>query len=194
MRSALASFHADIDGRSCPPLIILCPPRSFSSVVCAMLGQHPELCGFPELSLFVADTVECMLSFHAQPRYGLWTAAECSPGLLRTLAQLHSGVQTRATVADALIWVRRHRHWDTHRMFSYLLGQVHPRHGIDKSPLTSLFPEFLQRGAGVFPPDSVYPPYPASHPVPSVHAGTIFPAAFAFLSRLAFGRRCPIFC
>src|SRR5579862_6331286 len=40
-----------------PPVLLLCPPRSFSSVVGAMLGQHPELYGFPELSLFAADTL-----------------------------------------------------------------------------------------------------------------------------------------
>jgi hypothetical protein len=32
-------------------MLILCPPRSFSSVVSAMIGQHPQLYGFPELNL-----------------------------------------------------------------------------------------------------------------------------------------------
>src|SRR5947209_5720522 len=39
------------------PVLILCTPRSCSSVVCAMLGRHPQLYGFPELNLFVFDTV-----------------------------------------------------------------------------------------------------------------------------------------
>ncbi|MEA3277491.1 MAG: sulfotransferase, partial [Pseudomonadota bacterium] len=39
-------------------LIILSPPRSFSSVVSTVIGQHPDLYGFPELHLFIGDTVQ----------------------------------------------------------------------------------------------------------------------------------------
>ena len=39
------------------PVFVLAAPRSFSSVVCAMLGQHPELHGLPETHLFVDDTM-----------------------------------------------------------------------------------------------------------------------------------------
>ena len=42
-------------------LIILCPPRSFSSVVAAMIGQHPELYGFPELQLFSDESMDTLL-------------------------------------------------------------------------------------------------------------------------------------
>ena len=30
------------------PLFILAPPRSFTSVVCAMIGNHPQMLGLPE--------------------------------------------------------------------------------------------------------------------------------------------------
>jgi hypothetical protein len=33
------------------PLIIHCPPRSFSSVLCAMIGMHPELYGSHRVSV-----------------------------------------------------------------------------------------------------------------------------------------------
>jgi hypothetical protein len=38
-------------------LLVLAPPRSFSSVVAAMLGQHPQMYGMPELQLFGAETM-----------------------------------------------------------------------------------------------------------------------------------------
>lgn len=132
-------------------VLILCPPRSYSSVICAMLGRHPELYGFPELALFVGDTLQDLLDFHAAHRSGLWTAADCSPGLLRALAQLLDGAQTPETVARARAWVEARRHWTTGRVCDFLLERVRPRLGIDKSPLTTLFPEFLNRAFDLYP-------------------------------------------
>ena len=34
------------------PLFLLAPPRSYTSLVNAMLGQHPQAFGLPELCLF----------------------------------------------------------------------------------------------------------------------------------------------
>ena len=39
------------------PLFILCPGRSFSSVVSAAIGQHPQLYDVPEIYLAIADSV-----------------------------------------------------------------------------------------------------------------------------------------
>src|SRR5262249_46194462 len=59
-----ADVMAEQDRPQLPaPVFILCPIRSFSSVACAMLGQHPELYAFPELRLFNADTVEGVMRF-----------------------------------------------------------------------------------------------------------------------------------
>ena len=59
-----------------PPLFILCPGRSFSSVVCGMIGSHPEMFALPELNLFCADTVGELLEMASRPgkrniRHGL---------------------------------------------------------------------------------------------------------------------------
>lgn len=40
------------------PLFILAPPRSFTSVVCAMIGQHPDMCGLPEVNLAIAGRMD----------------------------------------------------------------------------------------------------------------------------------------
>jgi hypothetical protein len=38
------------------PLFILAPPRSFTSVICGMIGQHPQMYGLPEVNLFAGET------------------------------------------------------------------------------------------------------------------------------------------
>jgi hypothetical protein len=116
-----------------------------------MLGQHPDLYGFPELALFVADTIAGLLDFHQAHQNGLWTAAPCSPGLLRALAQLEYGSQTPETVDQALHWVEARRNRTTRDVADYLLGRVRPRIGIDKSPLTAIFPEFMARDVAYYP-------------------------------------------
>lgn len=39
------------------PLFIVAPPRSYTSVVAGMIGQHPQAYGLPELNLSHADTL-----------------------------------------------------------------------------------------------------------------------------------------
>ena len=39
------------------PVFLLATARSCSSVVTAMIGQHPALCGLPELKLFASPTI-----------------------------------------------------------------------------------------------------------------------------------------
>ena len=44
-----------------PPLFILGSPRSFTSLVCAMLGQNPDAYGVPELNLFIEDNLKALI-------------------------------------------------------------------------------------------------------------------------------------
>jgi len=76
------------------PLILLCPPRSFSTVVCAMLGQHPELYGFPELNLFVVDTVKELLELDGS----------YSAGVVRVLEEVQP-----ASAEQAMLWLQVRR-------------------------------------------------------------------------------------
>ncbi|MBW4545811.1 MAG: sulfotransferase [Symplocastrum torsivum CPER-KK1] len=128
------------------PLIILCPLRSFSSVGCAMIGQHPEMYGFPELNLFVADSVEEMLLYYL--RQG---RPQGLHGLLRTLAQLHDGVQTETSIFKVRAWLQERMDWSTKKMFDYILERISPRIGVDKSPVTVMKPEFIERAYAMFP-------------------------------------------
>src|SRR5438552_2712037 len=119
------------------PLFILCPIRSFSSIVCTMVGQHPDLYGFPELRLFNADTLDGVLHFHEKmlaieestlhgSRDGVIAShilffklrgqrramtARFSDGLLRAVAELVCGGQTTEGVRAAQAWLDARLDW-----------------------------------------------------------------------------------
>lgn len=127
------------------PLFILCPPRSFSSLVSTMLGQHPECYGLPELNLFVADDLA-----------GAWRWMERlmphgQDGLLRALAQLAEGEQSEATIARARAWVVAHGDWSPRRVFGYLQHLAGDRRLVEKSPAVVFAKASLARLYAAFP-------------------------------------------
>jgi hypothetical protein len=126
------------------PLFILCPMRSFSSVVCAMIGQHPQAYGLPEVNLFIAQTVGELLGIHAPRPHGMH-------GLLRTLAQLEYGEQSDDSVAAARDWLEARTEWTTKQVFDHILAAVDPRIAVDKTPRTVLRPEYLERAYAMYP-------------------------------------------
>ena len=127
------------------PLFILAAPRSFTSVVCAMLGQHPQMYGLPELHLFGAETIGewweiCERTRPAMPH-----------GALRAVAELFYGKQTEHTITLAGGWLRRRSHYTTGFLLESLAERVHPRFVVEKSPGTVRRPEFLRRAYRMFP-------------------------------------------
>lgn len=141
------------------PLIILSPPRSFSSVVSTVIGEHPQIYGFPELHLFSGRTVEDIIRREEK------AGNAGPPGLLRTLAQEHYGLQTANTILKATIWFRQRRHWPTKKLLDYLLEQVSPKMGLEKSPETAGKRVFLERSHTWFP--KAYYLHLTRHPVSS---------------------------
>lgn len=127
------------------PLFILGSPRSFTSVVCGMLGQHPQIYGVPELNLFVADRLGEMLEWTLQNRHLMLH------GLLRTVAHLYTGEQTLHSVQMAHRWILNRIVWSTAEVYWELCERVAPLRIIDKSPAYSVKPIFLQRLAMAFP-------------------------------------------
>lgn len=122
-----------------PPVVVLAPARSCSSVFVAMLGRHPELYGFPELKLFAHDTVGAVLD--APPRLSSFHKSSLprhpAPGLRRAIAQVAFGGQDAETLASARRWLAERRHWPTRDVLDLLLGLVAPLVGVEKSPETS---------------------------------------------------------
>ncbi|MFZ1829362.1 MAG: sulfotransferase [Candidatus Competibacteraceae bacterium] len=117
------------------PVFILAPPRSFTSLVSTMLGQHPQMYGFPELNLFMAETMdEFWRGFDRDGgrKSTFWPVMR--HGLLRTVAQLYAGEQTIDSVALAYRWIRVRAQHRTGETFRELLAKIEPLIAVEKSP------------------------------------------------------------
>jgi len=127
------------------PLILLGPPRSFTSVTSAMLGQHPQMYGLPEVHLFVADTVAELFLYYkiSGPRR--------SHGLLRTIAEVYMKTQNKKTVDLAKAWLIKNKKTSTAEVFQKIVSKVDPKIVVEKSVTTVWKPAHLQRVAKVFP-------------------------------------------
>lgn len=113
------------------PIFILASPRSFTSLVCAMLGQHPEAYGVPEINLFVTETLNQLLEYSRAKRGFM------IHGLLRTIAQLYAGEQTIESIQMARRWMHRRMDLNTSEVYRELCGRVAPLRIVDKSPAYS---------------------------------------------------------
>jgi hypothetical protein len=130
-------------------VFVLAPARSGSSVVAAMVGQHPELYGFPELRLFRAEVVRGLL---AEPPGGEgMPARQRTAGLVRALAQLHEGEQSGAAADRAWCWLEQRADWSVAAVLAHLLALVSPRVGVEKSPETSASDRAMDRMARACP-------------------------------------------
>lgn len=128
-----------------PPLFIITCMRSYSSLVCGMLGQHPQLYGLPEVNLATADRVSGLLR--------MFTAIRPASlhGLIRTIAELEFGAQTDETVVEARRWIEARGSWTTAELFQHIAEYVAPRAIVEKSPTSVALPKHLERLLGAFP-------------------------------------------
>ena len=128
-----------------PPGFIISCVRSYSSLVCGMIGQHPELYGLPEVNLAMADRVSATLGL-------LLTLRPVSlHGLYRTIAELEFGGQTDETIALASKWVDARRDWTSAELFHHIAVLVAPRALVEKSPSSVAFIRHLDRLLEAFP-------------------------------------------
>jgi len=127
-----------------PPLFILSPPRSFTSVTCAMLGEHPQMFGLAEINLFAGDTVADMQELYA-------SRARLETGLLRSLAHLAFSEQTEETIEAARQWLRANADMTTAELFRTMQAWLPDRVFIDKSPLHVFTLEPMTRMRRYFP-------------------------------------------
>ncbi|MGZ9809217.1 sulfotransferase family protein [Pseudoroseicyclus sp. H15] len=127
------------------PLFIIAPGRSYTSLVGGMIGQHPDIYGLPEVNLSAVDTMGQLLQRLQGPfDFGL-------AGLLRLLAELHSGNQTEESVVEARQWLSERRHWTTRQMWEHLQEQIGDKIMLEKSPLNNFRIEHLNNLLEVFP-------------------------------------------
>ena len=114
------------------PLFILSPPRSYSSIISSMIGQHPELHSFPELQIFNDDSLEEMIQRNQQ-RFRRVASAGC----IRSIAQVHDQKQTDESCTRAWLWIQKHRKWTSKQFFDYLRTKTDPLIAIEKTPVNT---------------------------------------------------------
>ena len=132
------------------PVFLLATARSCSSVVTAMIGQHPELCGLPELKLFASPTIGEMEA--SLPRFWIERGVtHRSPGLVRALAEYLFGGQNIEALAAARAWLAERQDWPGEAVFDILLARVSPRLAVEKSPENAASDEALARLAEAYP-------------------------------------------
>jgi Sulfotransferase family len=127
------------------PVLLLAPPCTFSWVVCAIVGQHPQLYALPELHLFTADTVAGWWDVSARETF------EMDHGLVRAVAELYFGGQTESAASHARGWLRRRSHYTTGLLFETLTERLRPLIAVEKSPSTAHSAETLDRTFAMFP-------------------------------------------
>jgi hypothetical protein len=131
-------------GSAAPPLFILAPPRSFTSVTCAMVGEHPEMLGLAELNLFVVETIGDLRKLHR-------VRARLQHGLLRSLAELAFSEQAEDAVEAARAWLADNEALTTVELFRTMQEWADGRSLIDKSPLHVYSRDALARMGAHFP-------------------------------------------
>ncbi|WPL24542.1 hypothetical protein Thiofri_04762 [Thiorhodovibrio frisius] len=111
-----------------------------------MIGEHPDLYCFPELHLFVAQTVAEVIE--RESKNGHYSGPQ---GLLRAIAELREGRQTTSGIIRAGLWLNARRDWTVKQLFDELLAAVEPAIGIEKSPVTSMRVAFLNNVRHCYP-------------------------------------------
>lgn len=127
------------------PVFILSPPCTFSWVVCAIVGQHPQMYALPELHLFTTDTVAEWWDLCSRETF------EMDHGLVRAVAELFFGGQTEGAVSRARGWLRRRSHYTTALLLETIAERLDPLVAVEKSPSTAHSGATLGRVRTMFP-------------------------------------------
>jgi hypothetical protein len=130
---------------SAPPVFLLAPHRSFTSVLTSMLGEHPDLYALPETNLFI--------TYNLWQWWLIYDEGEHldGHGLLRAVAEVVFGEQTIRTVALARRWLRQRLNWPSAAVFAALSARLLPSRVVEKSPWTASRPHYLQHLLACYP-------------------------------------------
>jgi len=113
------------------PLFLLGPPRSYTSLINAMLGQHPQAFGLPELCLF---NVKYLKEMWIRDSDEMSDDTRARQGLLRAVAEIYAGEQNKATITMANHWAAARQEWTTADIYRELVAKIHPLIAVEKSP------------------------------------------------------------
>ena len=124
------------------PLFLLAPPRSFTSVINAMIGQHPQAFGLPELNLFNADK---LINLWYPVSGEISVDAKLRHGLLRTVAEIYAGEQTDNTIEFAQHWCAAREDRDSGDVFREIAARLDPLIPVEKSPAYTIEVRRMER-------------------------------------------------
>jgi Sulfotransferase family len=113
------------------PLFLLAPPRSYTSLINAMLGQHPQAFGLPELCLF---NVKRLKDLWVRDSDEMSDDSRARQGVLRAVAEIYAGEQSRAAVTMATHWAAAREDWSTADVYQELVAKIDPLVAVEKSP------------------------------------------------------------
>ncbi|HDH08250.1 MAG TPA: sulfotransferase [Nitrospirae bacterium] len=130
------------------PLFLLAPPRSFTSVINAMIGQHPQTFGLPELNLF---NVEKFIHLWGKESPDSGGDRNRRNGLLRAVAEIYGGEQTRASITMAEHWSAAREDLSTGEVYRELAAKIDPMIPVEKSPSYTVSIDRLKRMTKAFP-------------------------------------------
>ena len=144
-RASASSAIRDADhrGPDFEIVIILAPPRSFTTVISAMLGQHPQLYGLPETHFFTCDSIDEWAS--------IYRGTDRMNDGLRAIAQLIFGEQTKPAVWLARQWLQARTYFTTADVLRLLAQRVSPKILVEKPPRAAQLLEAMQRMLRDFP-------------------------------------------
>jgi hypothetical protein len=133
-------------------LFILSPPRSYSTVITAMFGGHPDVYAFPEMLVFTAPTIGDLLrEARTGPPRPDWLHESRLSGPRRAVADIHEGSQEPDALRRAARWLEGHAGWTAAQLLDYLRRRVPARLAVEKSPDTAGSDTALQRCLASYP-------------------------------------------
>ena len=126
------------------PVFILTPDRTLGALVCAMIGNHPDMIGLPDCNLFVTDTREDLQQIIGKDQ-------RLQDGLLRTLAELGLGEQTVHSVDLARAWLNEYATLSGADLLNDIRTLSHPRQVVEASSLHVRLDGSVARMRDAFP-------------------------------------------
>ncbi len=124
------------------PVIVLAPEQSCGSLMCAALGQHPQMYGLLETHLFTRNEMfEWMSDFRGVNAHGL----------VRSVAEIIFGRQSEGAVRRARHWLFARANRSTLDVFSELAANLYPLLLVEGSPTLISRSEHMCRLRRLFP-------------------------------------------